>query len=240
MTAWKDTAPQLFAEADAAKEKAKADFLAALRPTNPAVVPAEHVIPLVDAITTAQWKALLKHIGPVSSDGSVAIGISIDPDGVPQLDLKAAAGWPEITVDPSAVGHAASIKTVVWQMSGTTPVAIWIKTGPSNTEWEQLWPNSSASTYFHTACDVDFSTLGSGDLVDGVQTLAGLSVEVKNQALSSQRFALLGGLGGCLAIDGKAAPKRDNWEFNTGPQLLIPLPQMLPVGVQIGTGCTKI
>lgn len=87
--AWKDTYTELFAEADAAKEQAKAEFLAALDPPNPAVLPLDRVIPLVDAITTAQWQALLKHIGPVSGDNSIEIGMLSDADLVQQLDLRA-------------------------------------------------------------------------------------------------------------------------------------------------------
>jgi len=142
---WKDTYPQLFREVDAAKEKAKADFLAALSPPNPAVVPEDKFIGLVDAISTAQWRALLEHIGPVSGDGSVTIASTLSAAGVPQLDLRAAAGWEKVTVDPSVDGLARNPATVVWQVdSGTPPlpVAIWLKTSVPDTGWEKLWPTS--------------------------------------------------------------------------------------------------
>jgi hypothetical protein len=91
MSAWQDTWAALFAEADAAKEAAKTAFLAGLVPPNPPVLPLAKVVPLADAMTTASWQALLKHIGPVSSDGSLDIGIqwTTDPVPVPQLDLTA-------------------------------------------------------------------------------------------------------------------------------------------------------
>lgn len=145
MTAWKDTWAALFTEADEAKEAAKAAFLAGLVPPNPPVLPLSQVIPLADAITTAQWKALLKHIGPVSSDGSVTFGTVADGDGVPQLDIRALSGlWEHVTVDPSeSPGLDRPVHTIVWQDDIETPalpLAIWVKNDLTDTAWSKIWP----------------------------------------------------------------------------------------------------
>jgi hypothetical protein len=155
MTAWKDTATELFTEADTAKEAAKTAFLAGLTPPNPPCLPLSKVIPLADAMTTASWQALLKHIGPVSSDGSVTIGIqwTTDPVPVPQLDLKAVTAtsrplWFFISADPSIIGLTAPMKyedggpsfCVQFDENDGDPIGLWIKTGSSDTAWSKIWP----------------------------------------------------------------------------------------------------
>jgi hypothetical protein len=92
--AWSDTFLALFAESDSEKEKAKQDFLASLNPPNPNPLPLSQVIPLADAMTKAAFRALLKHIGPVSSDGSVTFGTVLtgDTPPIPQLDIRASSG----------------------------------------------------------------------------------------------------------------------------------------------------
>jgi hypothetical protein len=145
MAVWKNTYTALFTEADEAKEAAKAAFLAGLVPPNPPVLPLSQVIPLADAITTAQWKALLKHIGPVSSDGSVTFGTVDDDDGVPQLDIRSLSGlWEHVTVDPSeSPGLDRPVHTIVWQDDIETPalpLAIWVKNDLTATAWSKLWP----------------------------------------------------------------------------------------------------
>lgn len=162
---WQDTYAQLFAEADAAKEQAKADFLRRLG--NPARVPESQLIPLVDAITQAQWQALLRHIGPVSSDGSVSIGYLRDNSGVLQLDLRASSAWGSVSIDPSAVGYAKPVKTIVWQVSGATVVALWAKVGTADTAWSQIWPGTASAAYFHTLVDIDYTAMATTSLSDG-------------------------------------------------------------------------
>lgn len=111
MTDWQDTGAELGAELQAAKTAAIAAFMAAPAESeigaDPAIPPvlsrqqrATLGIPLSSGdrskVITVTWRALasahLKHIGPVSSDGSVLIGIQENDDGIPQLDLRSKGG----------------------------------------------------------------------------------------------------------------------------------------------------
>lgn len=105
--AWKDTYAELGAEIQAAKTAAIAAFMAAPAEAaigaGPAVPPvlsrqqrAAAGIPLSSGdrakVLTVTWRAIsqavLKHIGPVSTDNSVLISQQNDGDNVPQLNLR--------------------------------------------------------------------------------------------------------------------------------------------------------
>ncbi len=106
--AWQDTYAEAGAEVQAAKAAAISAFMSA--PAESAIGAAAAVppvlsrqqraaasIPLSSAdrakLLTVTWRAMmraiLKHIGPVSSDGSIYITQKPDADGVQQLDLRA-------------------------------------------------------------------------------------------------------------------------------------------------------
>jgi hypothetical protein len=116
--AWQDTYTEFGAEIQAAKSAAIAAFMAA--PSGaaidaPAAIPpipsrqqlALLAVPLTSAdrakLLTVTWRAIaratLKHIGPVSSDGSILIGQQDDGDGVPQLNLRSASSGVELSDD---------------------------------------------------------------------------------------------------------------------------------------------
>jgi hypothetical protein len=109
--AWKDTYAELGAEIQAAKTAAINAFMAA--PAEAAIGAAPAVPPIlsrqqraaigiplssadVAKCMTVVWRAIsqatLKHIGPVSTDGSILIGQQADGDGVLQLNLRTAIG----------------------------------------------------------------------------------------------------------------------------------------------------
>lgn len=162
MADWKETYNQLFQEADSAKEEAKASFLASLIPPNPSRVPENKRIDLIDAISKAQWKALLNHIGPFSSDGSVTFDVHTTDEGISQLDIRAMSAWEKISFDPSSVGKSSSIFTIVWQSDGATParpIALWLKNDSGDTNWVQLWPVAGYESGIKTAWDVCFADL---------------------------------------------------------------------------------
>jgi len=109
--AWQDTYAELGAEIQAAKTAAINAFMAA--PAESAIGAAAAIPPIlsrqqrgalgipmssgdVAKLMTVTWRAIsqaaLKHIGPVSTDGSILIGQQADGDGVLQLNLRTAIG----------------------------------------------------------------------------------------------------------------------------------------------------
>lgn len=165
--AWEDTGVEAGTEVEAAKAAALAAFMAAPVDSaigaSPAVPPqisrtvwttttklsAGDVVKLKKVVNAAIMDATLKHIGPVSGDGSVAIG-TMTVGGIQKLDLRSAANyWEHVTVNPSvSPGLARSIFTIVWQDSLDVipvPLALWLKVNAPNTAWEKIWPISVPS-----------------------------------------------------------------------------------------------
>ena len=188
MAVWQDTFPQLGAEIQAAKAAAIAAFMAA--PAESAIGAAAAVPPVrsrqrvVDAgqpltpgdcakLLTVTWRALaqaiLVHIGPKSSDDSVTFDVVLDEHGVPQLDIRAAAGaWAQVTVAPTtSPGLARGLRTFVWLNDGSgLPAAIWFKSGTADIAWTLLWPSSYNDGYVNVF-EEDFTHAAGGSLVAG-------------------------------------------------------------------------
>lgn len=164
--AWEDTGVDAGAEVEAAKVAALSAFMAApvdsAIGSGPAVPPQisrtvwtqstklsdGDVVKLKKVVNAAIMDATLKHIGPVSSDGSVAIDIS-EVGGIKKLNLRASSvSWEHITIDPSAVGLARDIFTIVWQDNTETPakpIGLWVKINTADTAWSKIWPISVPS-----------------------------------------------------------------------------------------------
>lgn len=106
MARWQDTWADLFVEADAAKERAKEDFLKSIG--SPTVMPLDKVTQLADRMTAASWRALLNHIGPISSDDSIIVDTKI-VDGVKKLDLRSVQSTPEAQATGLAFKTASAV-----------------------------------------------------------------------------------------------------------------------------------
>jgi hypothetical protein len=164
---WQDTGVDAGAEVEAAKAAAYAAFMAAPVDSaigaNPAVPPQVSrtvytqtskltdgdKVKLLKVVNAAIMDAILKHIGPVSSDGSVLIDI-LTTDGIKKLDLRSSAiSWERVTIDPSSAGLDRLPHTIVWQDNTATPalpLALWLKYGSASTHyWTKIWPISVPS-----------------------------------------------------------------------------------------------
>ncbi len=55
--------------------------------------------------------------------------------------------WGEIDFDPSVDGHDRPPKTIVWQVDDDgLPVALWLKHGDADEDWDKVWPTGTWDT----------------------------------------------------------------------------------------------
>lgn len=113
MSTWSDTTgAQLTAEIEALKAARVAAYLATHGGGTRQLTSTER-----SELTTVCWRAIadaiMTHIGPVSSDGSVLFGIQTNGDGVPQLDIRTTGG-----------GVHTPIQSITTASGVMTPVAI--------------------------------------------------------------------------------------------------------------------
>ena len=161
MSAWQNTYAQLGAEIQAAKTAAVQAFMAAEQDSAigspPAAFPAksrqetvksaplspDDVAKLKIVVWRALAQAILTHIGPVSSDGSVTFGIVNDRNKVPQLDIRAAQAWMHTKLQPVIANLPGPREAMLWQEDPITglPVGLWLKDGDADGQWSLVWPD---------------------------------------------------------------------------------------------------